>query len=272
MRERCHEAYGWAFSRSALLDKYLLRIKQLPRELHFKQPISTDHIKAALRDSSIDIGLRTAVILGFSGMLRAREYVSNRARSFIPESTLLWQDVFIDPVMASRGIHAYKIFLRHSKSDKYNHGREISLLPSGGEFCIVKWLDEYRRQRPGRPGQPFLGKFTKRGHYSYVTRADVSEVLKSHASALGVERSKVSTHSLRIGCAFALANAGVAWDDIVLRGRWSPESGKKMAFLYSRMSYGRVLTVTKALASQFDRPDPLAIPITETGTSIDPLL
>ena len=98
------------------------------------------------------------------------------------------------------------------------------------------------------PGQPFFCKRIHGGTLSFVTKEDISKALKAHASLVGLDADRISSHSLRIGAAFEMANAGVDWETIGVRGRWSPLSVSGMAQMYARMSTQRLAKVASALS------------------------
>ena len=116
-------------------------------------------------------------------------------------------------------------------------------------FCPVKALRNYLRIHPagGEPDSPLFLRRSGPQRAVCVTPADVSQALKTHAAAAGLDPDLVSTHSLRIGGAFELADAGVDWETIGVMGRWSQLTITGMKERYARMSVQRKRNAARAL-------------------------
>lgn len=235
---------------SALFQQYLHRLRQIPRDRFYKQPATKHLLAAVFSDSSIDIAIRTAILVAYEGLLRASEYVSIGANRHEPTATLLSEHVRYDRTLGG-GIGGFELLIRHSKSDRWNIGTHIPILPRSDSHCPVTALQHYIAIRNPKPNQPFFRKKLRNGSFSNVTRADIVKALKSHFRSNGIrtEQKDISTHSLRIGAAFALHVAGIPWQDIMIikRGRWSSKSGDDMATLYTRLGLGQALNMSSAL-------------------------
>lgn len=204
------------------------------------------------RDASIDIGTRTAILLAWNGLLRVSEYTADSEWQALPQFTLMSQDIVPYVAGTQRG---YKIRLKRSKADRYNAG-SWHFFPEqpGDELCPVQALNRYWRECPDA-NRPNLPAFTRRGVRSprmryRVSRDDISDALKRTATSIGLDPTFISSHSLRIGGAFHLADAGLAMSAIQLRGRWSQRGANEVALMYTRLSTIRA----QAIADAFSTP------------------
>lgn len=195
-----------------------------------------------VQDQSIALGVRVAVLVAFEKLLRASEYCSEKASS--PSATLLAEHVRWN---ASYG--GYDVLLAGAKTDKYNQGQVQRIMRRDDPFCVVRALSHYIEAEGDniKQGAPFFIKHVG-DRVSYVTADDINRALKRHAADVGIPVDRASTHSLRVGGAFALAAAGLPWEEITMAGRWSMDQGNVMAMLYARMSVGRIMKATKAMS------------------------
>jgi hypothetical protein len=257
VRQRCAAQYNWEFIYPPVLRHFFHRKRQQPRQRRYRDPAPVALIKAVFDDASIQLGVRTAVLVAYQALLRGREYCSARARSLqrgLASADVRWVS------------HAQHFVLKVSgKSDMYNQGELIPIqrdpvaAVAGAEYCPVRALQTYIAAEPASrvPGQAF---FVKRvdGRPSNVVVDDVSQALKKHATRLGCNVERISSHSIRVGAAFQLASAGVDWQTIGVRGRWSPVATSKMAQMYARMSTQRLDRIASAL-SLAQNPDDCAM-------------
>ena len=117
-------------------------------------------------------------------------------------------------------------YLKQSKTDQYNVGEVRNQFGTGGDLCLVAaWLS-YEHHFPQRigPGAEAHLPLARYEDGSYIRRETVQARLSLAAAAFGVDRSKMGTHSLRIGGATALYH--VTGDLQVVRrfGRWSSDA------------------------------------------------
>ena len=244
IRQSCALHVNWLFKRSPLLDSYLLRYKQQPRHRDVRQPCTIALLRRVFDDATIHIATRTAVLLAFTALLRVGEYTSS---SSTPDPR--YPSVCVGDVKFNHD-GSLSVRIPHSKSDRYNAGEEVHVLPTGAaRYCPVQAMRTYLQQHPaGHDAKaPLFVKQTPGGNWSCVNPSDVNRALQSHAAAVGLDPRLVASHSLRIGGAFELANAGVDWETIGVRGRWSAWSVNEMSVMYARLSDTRLRRVTQAL-------------------------
>ena len=155
-----------------------------------------------------DLAFWAAVTLAFRGLLRKSHYTYSR-------HTLRWQDVSVYP-------DHLVVRVRTSKTDQFaTRGHRILLNASpGSPLCPVFWISELSRiynpmesdyliRVPGPLGLAPLS-------YPWF-----NEKLKQSASAVGLDHTSISSHSLRHGGASFMSANGCNLLDIRARGGWS---------------------------------------------------
>ena len=248
------------------LSLYLRHLRAAPVSRAFKLPVTKSALVSLMSDASVDLSVRVACLVGFQGLLRVSEFVSaSRSSMFSGGRNLLRSDITFCRV---RGVPAVRIYLRGSKTDPYNMGREMVLLSApDSPLCPVRWLSCYfdaTNSFAKLDGPAFVmcsppprralstGRSSRkpRSFHQYVTAADVRKALKTLSAGLGQDPSRVSAHSLRIGGAMALVEAGIPMDDVRILGRWRSDS-----FLqYVRMTWSRLRAAAHAVAVPGDDP------------------
>ena len=108
--------------------------------------------------------------------------------------------------------------LVYRKGDRGKFGQTITFYRSGDDMlCPVQALLRAYRTAPHRaPSAPLFQHFDGR----YVIPADVADILRRAAAALGLDASKFASHSLRKGGAQALRDAGFCESFIQEYGAW----------------------------------------------------
>ncbi len=152
---------------------------------------------------------RAAFLLCFHGMFRVGELTA------ISKSVGGQAVSFRDVIINQQGL---EITLRHSKTDRYGAGVNISI--SGQtrvDLCPVKAITSFLNIRPKADldGPLFL-------HFdlSPLTRGQFSSVLKRTLEVLGISNKNYMPHSFRIGKATQCAIDGLPDDQIKQLGRW----------------------------------------------------
>ena len=176
-------------------------------------PVTTHHllhIKQYLANSAHNSHnkrlLWAAVTIAFFGLLRVSEYTAQHVSDYDPSSTLLITDVTFDSTLSCASIT-----LRASKTDPFRQGCCVRIGATGNALCPVSALWHFRHWCHHQAGPLF-------------TFADGSFLTRHRIAALFTEclpSINLSTHSLRIGGASALASAGHSDSSIMLLGRWT---------------------------------------------------
>lgn len=189
-------------------------------------------------DAGICMDVRVAILVGFSAMLRVSEYTSASMSSFVSGSTLKRCDI----VVHDRFI---RLDLHHTKTDVMNQGQFVYIYNHPGPFSAYTVFLKYLRDTAHRPaGSPvFMMDAVGTRPQRFVTRHIINACLKMKGSAMGMEVTYLSSHSLRIGGATALADAGVPDRDIQFAGRWRSDTFLR----YIRVSLSRLSSIAEAV-------------------------
>jgi hypothetical protein len=210
-----------------------------------RQPATLRHLRGVYEDlkarrlGSQGTATWAAVCLGFFFTLRSKSYAAGKKRSEYKESEILRRaDVkFIAGegararvVAPSRekvdSIRSMVIRIKRSKTDTEGRGYERAItVNSDAHLCVVKAVLAHLLLTPDLPAEypvcAYDAKASASGRASLVvTRADVAAALKSVAVRLGEDVTLVSSHSLRIGGATAMAAAGFPDSFVCYWGFW----------------------------------------------------
>jgi hypothetical protein len=244
---------GISLKHSNMYKQTLHRLLQQPHPSRTaRQPATAALIRRVCGDHHAPLALRAAVAVAWCSLLRSREYTAESARSYIKGFTLLrrhckWRED-VDG-------GCYEIHLPHSKSDVYNNGTSIFVLRVKDDpLCPVRLLAQYLNQTKHHPeNSPLFILPTG----AYVTRLDITAVLKAHAPAVGLPADRITSHSIRIGAAFVMLAQGVPWPIIRTKGRWMSDA---VALHYARQSDTTARLAADALTLT-RRPGPEAAPM-----------
>jgi hypothetical protein len=114
-----------------------------------------------------------------------------------------------------------------------NLGDVFFISPTGGAGCPVQLFSRFWKATSHLPSsEPLFRHVDGR----LVSRATITAALRRHGQLVGVPVEYLSTHSLRIGSATALASAGLSLADIMMAGRWASTDS---ALKYLRLTLPR---------------------------------
>ena len=158
------------------------------------------------------------------------------ATSYDPAVHLSFGDVTLDctdaPTMA-------QITIKASKTDPFRKGISIYVGRTGNDLCPVAALMAYQAVRGGGHG-PFFRMEDGRPLTRDMFVAQVKKVL----TQAGIDATKYSGHSFRIGAASTAAERGVEDSTIRTLGRW--ESAAYL--LYVRVPRERLAALSQTLS------------------------
>jgi len=191
------------------------------------------------------------MVFAFNAALRIGEYVSASV-SFSPteftlcRSDVQWQDVD----------NGFAVRIKRSKSDPTFQGQSFTLMNTADVNSPTSLLRRYLAwfDRSFPPNSPLF----RRENGEFMVREDIDSVIKRLARLLGLDPEVHSTHGIRYGAAFELAEWYVSrglpvdWNEIISFGRWSGLSAGKLARHYANWSRRRARNVAEALRT--DRP------------------
>ena len=180
--------------------------------------------------------LWAACCLGFFGFMRAGEFTCPSISHFDPESMLSTEDVSVDQHQAPTLLC---VKLKRSKTDPFRVGVDIFIGRTGNTLCPVAAVLAYLAIRPQLPGPLFIFR-----DGSYLTRDRLVVHLRAGLRQAGIDPSRYSGHSFRIGAATTAAQAGVEDTFIKMLGRWESAAYQK----YIRTPRDQLAAISARLA------------------------
>ena len=210
------------------LERLNLLLKAVTRnqgqQQRIRLPITSDILAmlcTVLREGAFtpftDVLLHAVIVVAFFGFLRCGEFTTNTVQ-FNPEVNLCMEDVSFDS-----SEHVF-LRLKSSKTDQFRKGVIVTLC-TNDNFCPVGALNEYiavrRHRNPNvQPCDPLFVSEDGRP----LTRSCFLHYLRQLLSRVGLDSSKYSGHSFRIGAASSAAQRGIQDHMIKTLGRWSSNS------------------------------------------------
>ena len=202
-----------SYASDYLLQQTLKGIKRsFNRSRPQRLPLSTANLHQFLRCLNTllpeDLTFWAATTLAFRALLRCSHYTRSR-------HTLRWQDVTMFPD------HIILVLLS-SKTDQFSEKPHRVVLNSspGSPLCPVFWLGElYRAFHPSASDFVFCNLSPSRP--TPITSSWFNLRLKDIAARVGLDHTRVSSHSLRHGGASFMSALGCDIIDIRARGSWA---------------------------------------------------
>ncbi len=173
----------------------------------------------------------------FFGFLRSGEVTVPSLKDYDAEGHLSEGDVTLDSVTKPSVV---RVVIKASKTDPFRKGVAVYLGKTDNDLCPVAALTAYMAVRGRSPG-PFF-RFTSRVPLS---REQLVKRMREALQPSGMDVSKYSGHSFRIGAATVAAAVGVEDSLIKTLGRWQSSA----YLLYVRIPRERLTAVSKRLAA-----------------------
>ena len=148
----------------------------------------------------------------FFGFLRAGEFTAHYPNGG-SGALIAVSDLARDPAYPSTFV---RIHLRQSKTDPLGRGVDIFLGRTGQAICPVAAVLSFMTVRPAGMSGP-LFRFLDG---STLTRERLVKEVRAALQAQGIDASKYSSHSFRIGAATTATAAGIPDHAIKMLGRW----------------------------------------------------
>lgn len=231
-----------------LYRDWMRRMKQVPRPPNTRAPITKEVVWAAATRARASPAIRVALVLAYYTGMRLGELVAKKVWEYEDLYTVRRGDVEFDP--EGRFV---KFVNRGGKSDPFNKGTKRFLMAAEGDtqFCPVAFIRQFMESTAtgSSPSDPLLQHVDKR----MVVRRHVVDLVKKVALEMGYDPKSVKGHSIRIGAATALAEAGVPFSDIMMFGGWLTQAA---CVKYLRWTESRLLVMSRALALSADVASP----------------
>ena len=160
--------------------------------------------------------LWAASCMCFFGFLRTGEIVVPSDAEYDISTHLSVDDILVDNIVAPKWL---EVRIKASKTDPFRKGVSVYIGITGSNICPVAAILDYRVRRGSGPG-PFFQFSDGR----FLTRSQFVSHLKEALIAAGVDASKYSGHSFRIGAATTAAACGIQDTLIKTLGRWESEA------------------------------------------------
>ena len=161
-------------------------------------------------DRAADATLWAALVTAFFGLLRVSEFAIPAGGRFDPSRHLARRDVSF--LSDRRGaVHGMEVHIKFAKAAQGGSAHPVPLAVQGGPLCPVAAMAHMLRLRPGAPSDPLFSLPA-----GVLTTAAFSTRLAALTQGSSARGSLLSAHSLRIGGAMALHEAGAP--DSVLQG------------------------------------------------------
>ena len=168
--------------------------------------------------------------------MRAGEFTCPSLDAFTPDM-LSPRDIAVDSHTTPTHL---TVHLQTSKTDPFGAGVTLHLGSTGDILCPVAAVLGYLAIRPSSPGPLFLFN-----DGSVLSRPRLVQALHQALRAAGVDDSRFSGHSFRIGAATTAARVGLPDSLIITLGRWKSSTFAR----YIRTSWQDLSAVSAALAT-----------------------
>ena len=165
----------------------------------------------------IDLLLSSVFTLAFFGFLRCGEYTTS-SMTFDPKVNLSLRDITFHHPQNDKP--HFTLYLRSSKTDKFNQGVLITLYATGNDICPFKAMQAYLQERR-KLNTSLLSPLFLVPPDMPLTRHAFTSFLDSMLVALRLPSSTIRPHSFRIGAATEAARMGIQDHLIKVLGRWA---------------------------------------------------
>ncbi|XP_006814639.1 uncharacterized protein LOC102800461, partial [Saccoglossus kowalevskii] len=220
------QPHPWQHSKGLLRVNLLLRaIKRLQgQSRRIRLPFTADLIflmystlKADVFDPFTDVLMQSVILLAFFGFLRCGEFTINSNR-FDRSAHLCIEDISFE------GDTQAFLRLKSSKTDPFRKGVLIKFFQNH-RMCPVATILQYLSLRQAMVPKPTFGDplFVSKDNRP-LTRSTFLTYLHRILSVLGIDSSRYSGHSFRIGAATSAATAGIPDHMIKTLGRWNSDT------------------------------------------------
>ncbi|XP_063423640.1 uncharacterized protein LOC134707625 isoform X2 [Mytilus trossulus] len=190
-----------------------------PKKNDLRLPITRDMLKsiifslACVCKTRYELSLfKAAFSLAFHGLFRVGELVVTNS---LQGHTLQISDIHIVSGLL-------QVCITSSKTDQLGKGSNIWIYPQSDlNICPVNLVSEFIKLRP-----PVLGPLFCHFDGSPLSRYQFVTLLKNAIDLSGIDKTRYSSHSFRIGAATTLSMDGVSDSEIMRLGRWSSNAYK----------------------------------------------
>lgn len=177
--------------------------------------------------------------LGYFAFLRSGEFTVNEP--FDPSQHLAVGDLAVDSHLAPTSV---SIHLKRSKTDQEGAGITLYVSRTGQEICPVSAILSYLVSRRART-QSANGPLFIHENGSPLSKVALVRWLRTTLSSAGMDPTRFSGHSFRIGAASTAAARGIEDSTIQSLGRWKSDSFKR----YIRIPRDHLASISATIAN-----------------------
>ena len=200
------------------------RQQPLPQLDSGRQGITTDFLHRAkplhCPQSPRDRVLWAALTMGHYGLFRSGKLAQPKLAEARVSCFIRVQDV--TPQFSMGWLHYVWVFLASSKTDPFHQGCPVIIGCTGTSVCRAckAWhLLQHHQQMGSSPEAPFFQIYSRD-----LDRMTLVNHIKNIVSQFGLDPSRYSGHSLHIGGATSVAQAGLSQWQIKLMGCWNSQA------------------------------------------------
>jgi len=229
---------------AAMVVRTLKQLRVAPPR--FSDPVPAALIARLMADETEDLGVRAALVVMWFTASRVGCVSHARVGEFDPDYVVLRRDV----VFADGRV---RMFFPTNKTDKFNVGGTLWVLPTGGPGCPVAFLTRYAAATAHWPADTPFFRRARCALGLLVTRLDVAKALRRQGRAMGLPVEFLLTHGVRSGVASLAVTRRLSIADMLLFGNWATEDS---ALCYMRLTIPRAERITQAISLEEFFPPP----------------
>ena len=216
------EGYSNPSEQSYCIKQALKAIQRSEDKPMKKLPITYEILRkwqSLMSDMLNNVLWKAAFSLAHFALLRASEFTVPAQSQFSPDKNLVNEDVQFHST--EQGYKYIAVHLKQSKTDKNNSGYYIYIGCTGTDVCAYCSMYEFIQSKSHNNDKAPLFQFT---NGVILSKTCLVQTIKLFAVRSGIDPSKYSGHSFRIGGATTMASVGMADWEIKLAGRWTSDA------------------------------------------------
>jgi Phage integrase family len=190
--------------------------KRLPVTMNMLRLIK-EKIRIWNKDDETKLLAWAVSTMAFHGAFRAGEILAKEERRFDKDFTLLTEDIkLMKDHQENQQVLVVK--LKSPKEDRSGKAVIIEIYETKGTLCPVKAFLRWRKMTTAEAGMPL---FRQKSGVPLTSRQFNLWLRELLEDVIDYKKTRITSHSFRIGLATTLGTLGFSVDDIKEAGRWS---------------------------------------------------
>jgi hypothetical protein len=190
--------------------------KRIPVTMNMLRLIK-EKIRIWDRDDETKLLTWAVSTMAFHGAFRAGEILAKEEKTFDRDFTLLTEDIkLMKDHKEDQQVLIVK--LKSPKEDRSGKAVIVEIYETKGTLCPIKAFLKWRKMTTPEKGMPM---FRQRSGVPLTSRQFNLWLRELLEDVIDYKRTKITSHSFRIGLATTLGTLGFSTDDIKEAGRWS---------------------------------------------------